>query len=131
MVMPVTFNVFEKISGIISTPTFSDLAVRKGEGLNFGSSAMERFSAESEPLRSERLILPNCTLRPRAAEAFSSIVGRNWLTGIKNGVTRTSTTSTPTAMRTIFNVLFMATSDSEGAGADWVRRKDGSTAGAG
>ena len=101
---------------MISTPTFSDLAVRKGEGLNLGSSPMERFSAESEPLRRERLISPNCTLRPRAADAFSSIVGRNWLTGIKNGSTRTSTVSTPTTTRIIFNVFFMTTSKAGGMG---------------
>jgi len=34
--------------GIISTPTLTDLAVRKGEELNLGSSPTERFSAESE-----------------------------------------------------------------------------------
>src|SRR5258707_4179140 len=112
---------------MISTPTFSDLAVRKGAELNLGSSPMESASAESEPLIRERLILPNCTLRPSAAEAFSSIVGRNWLTGIKNGATRTSTTNTPTTMRTIFNVLFMTTSDQAGTSEDWVRRGDGST----
>src|SRR6266446_8493322 len=127
MVTPVTLRVFEKIKGIISTPTLRDFAVRKGEELNLGSSPMERFSAESEPLSSERLMFPSCTLRPSAAEVFSSMVGRNWLTGIKNGATRTSTTNTPTTMRTIFNVLFMTTSDQAGASEDWVRRDDGST----
>src|SRR5229473_3448346 len=95
---------------MISTPTFSDLAVRKGAELNLGSSPMESASAESEPLISERLKLPSSTLRPSAAEAFSSMVGRNWLTGIKNGATRTSTINTPTTIRTIFNAFFMATS---------------------
>src|SRR5437879_1610025 len=109
MVTPVTLRVFEKISGIISTPTFNDLAVRKGEELNFGSSPMERFSAAMEPLISERLRLPSSTLRPSAAEAFSSIDGRNWLTGITNGATRTSTNSTPTTIRTIDRLFFMPT----------------------
>src|SRR5258708_2193382 len=116
---------------MISTPTFSDLAVRKGAELNLGSSPMESASAESEPLISERLMLPNATLRPSAAEAFSSIVGRNWLTGIKNGATKTSTINTPTTVRTIFNVLFMTTSDQAGTSEDWVRRDDGSTDGGG
>jgi len=69
-VTPVTLRVFEKINGNISTPTLTDLAVRKGEELNLGSSPMERFSANSEPLISERLRLPSSTLRPSAAEAF-------------------------------------------------------------
>jgi hypothetical protein len=38
------------------------------------------------------------------------------LTGIKNGATRTSTMSTPTTMRTIFNVLFMMASKAGGKG---------------
>src|SRR5229473_4350192 len=88
---------------------------------------MERFSAASEPLSSDRLKFPSWTLRPSAAEAFCSMVGRNSLTGIKNGATRTSTTNTPTTMRTIFNVLFMTTSRPAGTSEDWVRRDDGST----
>src|SRR3989442_7476640 len=71
---------------------------------------MERFSGASEPLSSDRLKFPSWTLRPRAADAFCSMVGRNSLTGIKKGATRTSTISTPTTIRTIFKVLFMATS---------------------
>src|ERR1700751_1189220 len=43
MVMPVTCRVLLKISGMISTPTLRDLAVRKADLLNFGSSAIERF----------------------------------------------------------------------------------------
>src|SRR3989442_8654706 len=88
---------------------------------------MERFSGASEPLSSDRLKFPSWTLRPRAADAFCSIVGRNSLTGIKNGATRTSTISTPTTIRTIFKVLFMATSDPGGANEDWVRRENGKT----
>src|SRR6266478_4491265 len=88
---------------------------------------MERFSAASEPLSSERLKFPSWTLRPSAADAFCSMVGRNSLTGIKNGATRTSTINTPTTIRTIFNVLFMATSDPAGTSEDWVRQGNGST----
>jgi len=47
-------KVFEKISGMTLTPTFSDLAVRKGEELNLGSSPMEILSAESEPLKERK-----------------------------------------------------------------------------
>src|SRR6266403_2315220 len=68
---------------------------------------MERFSAESEPLISERLMLPSCTLRPSAAEAFSSMVGRNWLTGIRNGAMRTRTIKTPTTIRMMRSLPFM------------------------
>src|SRR6266478_9011789 len=88
---------------------------------------MERFSAASEPLSSDRLKFPSWTLRPSAADAFCSMVGRKSLTGIKNGATRTSTTNTPTTMRTIFKVLFMATSDPAGTSEDWVRRENGTT----
>src|SRR6202142_3203236 len=45
-VMSVTCNALEKISGITSTPTFSDLARMKGALLKAGSSAMERSSAQ-------------------------------------------------------------------------------------
>src|SRR6266446_8433087 len=116
MVTPVTFRVFEKINGIISTPTLRDLAVRNGEELNLESSPMERFSAESEPLSSERLMLPSCTLRPSAAEAFSSMVGRNWLTGIKNGAMRTRTIRAPTTIRMMRSLPFMTTSKTTGTG---------------
>src|SRR6202171_6063612 len=75
-----------------------DFAVRNGDLLNFGSSAMDKLSAASEPVKSERLRLPTSTLRPSAAEAFSSIVGRNWLTGIRNGATSTRTIRTATTM---------------------------------
>ena len=70
MTISVTFSVFEKISGMISTPTFTDLAVRNGDLPYLGSSAIERLSAPSEPLSSDKLKLPTSTLRPSAAEAF-------------------------------------------------------------
>src|SRR6266478_3296727 len=99
MEMSVTFSCLEKISGINSTPTLSDLAVRKGDGLNLGSSPIERSSAASAPWISDKLRLPSWTLRPSAAEAFSSMVGLNWLTGMKNGATSSTTIKTPTAIR--------------------------------
>src|SRR5215472_16583765 len=114
MVTPVMFSFWEKISGNISTPTCSDLAVRKGEELNLGSSLMERFSADNEPLMSERLKSPSWTLRPSAAEAFASIVGRNWLTGIRNGATRSRTIKTPTTIRAMRSLPFIRTSSAEG-----------------
>src|SRR5437867_100329 len=88
---------------------------------------MERFSAASEPVSSERLKFSSWTLRPSAADAFCSMVGRNSLTGIKNGATRTKTTSTPTTMRMMRRVLFMTTSDPAGTSEDWVRRENGTT----
>src|SRR5580765_1993629 len=53
-VSSVTFKVLEKISGIISTPTLSDLACTNGDLLKAGSSAMEMLSAETLPESSER-----------------------------------------------------------------------------
>src|SRR5215470_15233326 len=58
MVRPFTLSAFEVISGHISTPTLNDLAVRKGDLLKLGSSAMERSSAESAPEKIDRLRFP-------------------------------------------------------------------------
>ena len=77
MVTSVTLSVFERIRGINSTPTLTDFAVKNGELLYFGSSAMDRLSAPSAPLKSDRLRLPTSTFRPNAAEALCSIVGLN------------------------------------------------------
>src|SRR5258707_2703105 len=92
--MFVMFKSLCRIRGTSSTPTLMDFAVRNGDLLNFGSSAIDRLSAASEPVKSDRLRLPTSTFRPSAAEAFSSIVGRNWLTGIRNGATSTRITRT-------------------------------------
>src|SRR5256885_2756443 len=105
MVMPVTFSVFEKIRGRTSTPTLSDWAVRKGDGLNFGSSPTDRSLAVSEPDRSERLRSPTETLRPRAFDAVCSMVGRNLLTGMRKGTATSNTTITTTAIRRIRSFL--------------------------
>src|ERR1700730_369666 len=107
IIMRVMLRSLCKIRGSSSTPTLTDFAVRNGELLNLGSSAMDKLSAASEPLKSERLRLPTSTLRPRAAEAFSSIVGRNWFTGIRKGATSTRTTRTATMIRTTRSVRRM------------------------
>ena len=65
-VISVTCKVLEKISGITSTPTFSDLARMKGSLLKAGSSAIDRSSAETLPDKMERLRLPTLTSRPSA-----------------------------------------------------------------
>src|SRR5882672_1067117 len=112
--MPVTLRVLLKMRGMISTPTLNDLAVRNGDVLNLGSSPMEILSAASEPLSRERLRLPSSTFRPRACEAFSSMVGRNLSTGIKNGAMTTiriKTTNTTARMR---RVRFMTVSSARG-----------------
>ena len=66
----VTFTCFEKISGIISTPTLTFFAVRNGPELNFGSSLIDRSSIPSEPLRIDKLKFPTVTLRPSASDRF-------------------------------------------------------------
>jgi len=83
-------EVFEKINGIISTPTLSDSAVRRRLA-ELGSSPMERFSAERRAANQREAHVPELHFAASAAEAFSSMVGRNWLTGIKNGTMRTRT----------------------------------------
>src|SRR5277367_1968091 len=103
-VISVTLSCLEKIRGISSTPTLTFLAVRKGAELNLGSSLMETSSMPTEPPRMERLRLPSWTFRPRAAEAFSSMVGRNLLTGIRNGRTKRTTMMSRMAMPTHFNL---------------------------
>src|SRR5580704_19218412 len=105
--MLVTFTCCEKISGIISTPTFSDFAVRNGPELNFGSSATERLSTPSEPLISDKLSLPSSTLRPSASLAFCSIVGRNLSTGIRNGAISSSRINTTITIPIHFRALLM------------------------
>src|SRR2546426_6970856 len=60
MVTPVMFRLFEKISGRISTPTLKDLAVRKGEELNLGSSPMERLSAGGGTVDEGGTEIPKC-----------------------------------------------------------------------
>ena len=49
--IPVTFNCFEKMSGITSTPTSNDFAVMNGDLLKAGSSAMLTSSTPTVPLK--------------------------------------------------------------------------------
>src|SRR4029077_7180896 len=109
-VISVTFNCWEKISGINSTPTFTVFAVRNGPGLNFGSSLTETSSMPTDPVKSDKLRLPSCTLRPSASEAFDSMVGLNLLMGIRNGTTSKITMIAATAMASHFSLLLMGTS---------------------
>src|SRR5579859_1948253 len=127
MVMPVTFSVLEKMSGMSSTPTPRDFAVRKGEGLNLGSSLMTRFFAVIEPERIERLRSPSSTLRPRDFDAVSSIVGRKLFTGMRNGATRSKTTTATTAMRRMRSLRPIKTSGELRLGKSLLRRVDSIT----
>ena len=61
-----TSSRFEKISGISSTPTVRSFAVRNGEVLNFGSSAMATSLTVTPPEKIARLMLPMVTCRPSA-----------------------------------------------------------------
>src|SRR5690349_13935933 len=84
-VISVTCKVLERISGITSTPTFSDLARIKASLLKVGSSAIDRSSAETLPDRMERLRLPTLTWRPSALVSSDSSLGRKLFTLIKKG----------------------------------------------
>jgi hypothetical protein len=77
MMIEVTLSDRDRISGNSSTPTETDLAVRNGALLNFGSSATVSVSAVSERLDRESVRLPMSTLRPSAVDARPSINGRN------------------------------------------------------
>src|SRR5271165_2738194 len=127
MLTSVTLTCWEKIRGIISTPTFTLLAVRNGVALNLGSSAMERSSMPSEPVMSERLKLPSCTLRPSAVEALASMVGLNLFTGMRKGTTSRITISTTMTMA-IHLTAFMGNLRIEGRGGRRTQRVDNITA---
>src|ERR1700676_565409 len=109
-VISVTFNCWEKISGISSTPTFTVFAVRKGAELNLGSSLTETSSIPTEPVKSDKLKFPSCTLRPSASDAFDSMVGLNLLIGIRNGTTNKITMIATTTIPIHFTLLLMGTS---------------------
>src|ERR1700722_17824708 len=109
-VISVTFNCLEKISGISSTPTFTFFAVRNGAELNLGSSLTETSSIPTEPVMSDKLKLPSCTLRPSASDALDSMVGLNLLIGIRNGTTSKITSTATTAIPIHFSLLLMETS---------------------
>jgi hypothetical protein len=101
--MSVTFSCFEKISGISSTPIFSDFAVTKGDLLKAGSSAIATLSASTAPEKIDKLRLPIVTWRPNAALASASILGRKLFTLIRNGSAINIRTKTATTIDTMRN----------------------------
>src|SRR5205823_1696032 len=106
-VSSVTCSVFEKINGIISTPTLRACALMNGELLKAGSSAMAMLSAARLPDHSERLRLPTVTLRPRALVSSDSIRGRKLFTLTTNGRIRTTTTNIAITIPIILKVRFI------------------------
>ena len=103
----VTFSVFEKISGIISTPTFSDFACTNGDWLNEGSSAIEMSSALTLPENNESDRFPTFTGRPSAVVNSASSFGRNVFASTNNGNAIATTIKTPTTMARIFRTRLM------------------------
>ena len=80
-------SVFEKMSGITSTPALKDFAVTNGSLLNAESSAMEMLSAETVPENTEKLRFPTFTCRPSAAVNSDSSLGRKLFTFTRRGST--------------------------------------------
>src|SRR5450432_1199866 len=108
-VISVTCKALEKISGITSTPTFSDLARMKASLLKAGSSAIERSSAETLPERIERLRLPTLTSRPSASVSADSSLGRKLFTLIRKGSAMTMTRRTAITIPIIFSAFMTGT----------------------
>jgi hypothetical protein len=92
------FSCFEKMSGINSTPIFRLFAVRKGDLLNAGSSAMRMFAAETLPLRMDKPKSPSSTFLPSAVLNSDSIFGRKLFTLINKGSMSRRTTNAATAI---------------------------------
>src|SRR6185295_6175604 len=105
-VISVTFNCFEKMSGISSTPTLRDFAVMNHDLLKVGSSAIAMFSPPTLPDRIDRLRLPTVTWRPNALLASDWILGRKLFTLIRNGSAISVTRKTATAIPTMRNQRF-------------------------
>src|SRR6266478_4617909 len=108
-VISVTCKALEKIRGITSTPTFSDLARMKGSLLNAGSSAIDKSSAETLPERMERLRLPTLTSRPSASVRADSSLGRKLFTLIKKGRAMATSRRTTTMIPIIFSAFITGT----------------------
>src|SRR5450755_2492531 len=106
-VSSVTFRVFEKISGISSTPTLSDLACTKADLLNTGSSAIEMSSADTLPENSDSERFPTLTGRPSAVVRSVSSVGRKVFASMKKGIAMAMTMSTPTIVAATFRMPFI------------------------
>src|SRR5215470_3287817 len=107
-VISVTCNSFDVISGHISTPTFNDFAVTKGDVPKAESSAIAMLSAVTDPVSRERPRLPTVTLRPRASLAVDSIFGRKLFTLMRKGIAIRITINTATTIPIILRVRFMA-----------------------
>src|SRR6267378_5482593 len=119
MTILVMLSCLLKMSGISSTPTWSDFAWINGALLNFGSSAMESWSALTLPEKTPRLKLPTLTGRPSAVLRVDSICGRKLLTFTSNGsamaMTINTATTMPATLRAVFTTyLLKAGPDAEG-----------------
>src|SRR5579884_4369614 len=79
------------------TPTCSDFACKNAGFPNAGSSATDKSSAVTSPLKMFRCKLPSFTCRPSAEDKSASSAGRNWSTLMKNGrlIAITSTAASP------------------------------------
>src|SRR5579862_4679494 len=103
----VTLMVREKMSGIISTPTFNDFACTNGALLNWGSSAMAMLSAETPPESSDKERLPTVTGRPRASVNSDSSFGLKVFASMMKGSAIRRMIRTPIMMAKIFRKRFM------------------------
>jgi len=115
-------NAVRKISGSISTPTFSDFALINGALLNLGSSATASWSARTPPDRILRLRFPTVTGRPSASLSRDSICGRKLFTFTMNGSAIATTSSTATTTPITFNAVFTAIPP-KGTQRDTTRRR--------
>ena len=112
-VISVTRISLEVMSGMTSTPTLRDFAVTNGVLPNAGSSAMEMLSAETLPVRIDRLRFPTLTSLPSASLAVASILGRKLFTLMKKGIATRITTSIAMTMPTILRMRFIDSLPSE------------------
>src|SRR5271169_3717452 len=101
-------SLWEKRNGQISTPTCRDFARIKAGLPNAGSSATERSSAVTSPLRTLRCRLPSVTSRPSAVLRSACSVGLNWSTLIRKGRLTTATMNNAKTIPTHFAVRFKA-----------------------
>src|SRR5437660_4564915 len=106
MTILVMLSCLLKMSGISSTPTWSDFAWINGALLNLGSSAMESWSAPTLPEKTPRLKLPTFTGRPIVVLRVDSIWGRKLLTFTNNGTAMAMTINTATTMPAILRAVF-------------------------
>src|SRR6266853_1966984 len=109
MTILVMLSCLLKMSGISSTPTWSDFAWINGELLNLGSSAMESWSAPTLPEKMPRLKLPTFTGRTRVGLRGDTIWGRKLLTFTSNGTAMAITINTATTMPATLRAVFTTT----------------------